>query len=87
LAYPIEKKVKKEYRASKSKHPQKINRISAYATLQKISDGMLLGHTVQRSIETFNFIVYKTGELIRPGRQNPRKKRPKNIHYMNNKRL
>jgi hypothetical protein len=83
LAFPIEEKVKKEYKETRNKHPQKINRTSAYGMLQKISIGMLLGRTVRLAIDAFDSIVYKTRELIRPGRQNPRKKRPKKLHYMN----
>jgi hypothetical protein len=87
LAFPIEEKVKKEYKKTRNKHPQKINRTSAYGMLQKISIGMLLGRTVRLAIDAFDSIVYKTRELIRPGRQNPRKKRPKKLHYMNHKPL
>jgi hypothetical protein len=87
LAFPIEEKVKKEFKESKNKYPQKINRTSAYSMLQKVSVGMLLGRVVRLALEAFDSIVYKTRELIRLGRQNPRKKRPKKIHYMNYKRL
>lgn len=87
LAFPIEEKVKNEYKESKIKQPQKINRTSAYAMLQNVSIGMLLGRVVRLALVAFDSIVYKTRELIRLGRQNPRKKRPKKIHYMNYKRL
>jgi len=87
LAFPIEERVKKEYKESKSKHPQKINRTNAYSMLQNISIGMLLGKTVRLALNAYDNIVYKTRELIRPGRQNERKKRPKKLHYMNYKRL
>lgn len=87
LAFPIEEKVKKEYQESKNKHPQKINRTSAYAMLQNVSIGMLLGKTVRLALDAYDNIIYRTRELIRPGRQIERKKRPKKIHYMNYKQL
>lgn len=87
LAFPIEEKVKKEYKEPKNKHPQKINRTSAYAMLQNVSIGMLLGRLVRLALDAFDYMVYKTRELVRAGRQNPRKKSPKKIHYMNYKRL
>jgi Transposase DDE domain len=87
LAFPIEEKVQKEYKEDQNKHPQKINRTNAYAMLQNISIGMLLGRTVRLALHAYDNIVYTTREIIRPGRQIERKKRPKKFHYMNYKRL
>lgn len=87
LAFPIEEKVKKEYQKSKNKHSQKINRTSAYAMLQKISVGMILGRIVRLALQAFDAIVYNTREIVRLGRKNPRKKKRKKIHYMNYKHL
>ena len=79
LAFPIEEKVKKEYKEAKNKHPHKINRTSAYAMLQNISIGMLLGKAVRLAIDAYDNIVYKTREIIRLGRQNERKKRQRSF--------
>ncbi len=87
LAFPIEEKVKKEYTELKNKHLQKINRTSAFAMLQNVSIGMLLGKSVRLAIEAYDTIIYKTRELVRPCRQIERKKRLKKLHYMNYKRL
>lgn len=87
LAFPIEERVKKEYKESQQMHGQKLNRTNAYAMLQNISIGIFLARTVRIALNAFDAIVYKTRELIRPGRKNERKKRPKKLHYMNYKRL
>jgi hypothetical protein len=58
-----------------------------YSMLQNISIGMLLGKAARLALDAYDNILYKTRELIRPGRQNERKKRPKKLHYMNYKRL
>lgn len=87
LAFPIEERVKKEVKELKNKHSQKINRTSAYAMLQNISIGLFLGSAVKFALKAYDEIVYKTREIVRPGRQNPRKKHQTKLHYMNYKRL
>ena len=87
LAFPIEEKVRKECKEVQNKYQQKINRTNAYAMLQNISIGMLLGKTVRLAIDAYDKIVYNTREIVRPDRHVERKKRPKKLHYMNYKRL
>ena len=87
LAFPIEEKVKKEYRESGTKHPQKINRTSALSMLMSISVELFLKKTVKKAIGAFDSIVIQTREIVRPGRKNHRKKRPKKLYYMNYKPL
>ncbi len=87
LAFPIEKKVKKEYQESSTKHPQKINRTIALSMLMSISVGLFLKKLVIKAIAAFDFIVAQTREIVRPGRKNERKKRPKKLYYMNYKPL
>ena len=41
----------------------------------------------QKAIEAFDDIVIKTLEVVRPGRKNPRAKKPKRRYYMNYKPL
>jgi len=41
----------------------------------------------QKAIEAFDNIVMKTIEIVRPGRKNPRAKKPKRRYYMNYKPL
>ncbi len=87
LAFPIEEKVKKEYQEANTKHPQKINRTSALSMLMSISVGLFLKKLVKKAIAAFDSIVSQTKEIIRTGRKNERKKRPKKLFYMNYKPL
>jgi hypothetical protein len=87
LAFPIEEKVKKEYQKAKTKHPQKINRTSALSMLMSISVGLFLKNKISKAITAFDSIVFQTREIVRPGRKNERKKRPKKLYYMNYKPL
>jgi hypothetical protein len=87
LAFPIEEKVKKEYQQSGTKHPQKINRTSALSMLMSISVGLFLKKLIKKAIAAFDSIVSQTREIVRPGRKNVRKKRPKKLYYMNYKPL
>jgi hypothetical protein len=88
LAFPIEERIKKEYEeAKKLKHPQKINRTSALSMVMSISVGLFLKKLVKKAIAAFDSIVNRTKEIVRPGRKNERKKRPKKLYYMNYKPL
>lgn len=87
-AHPIEEKVKSEYaQDSNRKHNQKINRTSALDMLHKILIPIFLKNQFKKAIEAFDDIVYKTRELIRPGRSNPRNHKPKRKYHMTYKRL
>lgn len=87
LAFPIEEKVRKEYTESKNKHPQKINRTNAFAMFKEIGVALMLKGKIAKAIEAFDRNIFKTREIVRPGRKNERKKRPKRLHYMNYKIL
>ena len=87
-AHPIEEKVLAEYKADKDrKHQQKINRTNALATVMDMAIPMFLKRKFQESLDAFDDVVYKTRELVRPGRSKPRPKRPKKQHHMNYKPL
>ena len=87
LAFPIEEKVKKEYQEAGTKHLQKINRTNALSMLMSISVGLFLKKLIKKAIAAFDSIVSQTREIVRPGRKNERKKRPKKLYYMNYKPL
>jgi hypothetical protein len=87
LAFPIEEKVKKEYKEDKTKHQQKINRTAALSMTSIISVGLFLKKITTPALEAFDSIVQKTTEVIRPGRKFQRKKIPKRPYHMNYKRL
>lgn len=87
LAFPIEEKVKKEYKEAVTKHPQKINRTGALAMLRNITVGLFLKKLLRKALKAFDSIVSQTREIVRPGRKNERRKRPKKLYYMNYKPL
>lgn len=87
-AHPIEEKVIEEYKADEQrKHDQKINRTNALAATQDMLIGLFIRKQYQKAIKAFDDIVGKTREIIRPGRSEPRKTRPKKPYSMNYKRL
>lgn len=68
-----------EYRADRDrKHGKKINRTNALAALMDMAVPMFLKRKFQESLDAFDDVVYKTRELVRPGRSAPRPKKPKN---------
>jgi hypothetical protein len=87
LAFPIEEKVRKEFKKGKNKHDQKINRTGALSMFRNISIGLILKNKVKEALAAFDDIVYNTREIVRPGRKFARKKRPKKLYYMNYKDL
>ena len=48
---------------------------------------MFLKRKFNESLETFDEIVYKTREIVRPDRSEPRPKKPKKPYSMNYKKL
>ncbi len=87
-AHPIEDRVVEEYKADQNrKFDQKINRTNALSMTQDILIGAFLRNQFEKAIEAFDKVVAETREIIRPGRSNPRKQRPKKPYSMNYKRL
>lgn len=90
LAFPIEEKVKKEFKEdkeNKNKHPNKINRTNALSMLRNISVGLFIKNLIDEAIIAFDLIVEKTKEVIRPGRSVKRTTRKKRLYHMNYKPL
>jgi len=91
LAFPIEERVVKEYKAhqkkGKVKHPHKINRTYAYWSTRMILVGMFLKRMVRSALEVFDKQVESNTEIVRPGMKNPRPKKPPRHYYMNYKDL
>lgn len=88
FAHPIEEKVRAEHKESENrKHVQKINRTNALAVFSDMAIPMFLKRKFNESLETFDEIVYKTREIVRPDRSEPRPKKPKKPYSMNYKRL
>ena len=87
-AHPIEEKVIGEYMAGKDrKHSQKINRTNALSMLQRILIPVFIKNNYRKAIAAFDEIVYKTREIIRPDRKNPRNHKPKKLYNMVYKRI
>jgi hypothetical protein len=87
-AHPIEEKVREEFKADENrKHQQKINRTSAISLLQSLFIPIFLKKKFKKAIKAFDIIVYKTREIIRPNRKNPRNHKPKKLYNMVYKRL
>ena len=87
-AFPIEEKVREEYKAGKErKYNQKINRTNTLSMTRNILIGVFIRNQFQKAIEAFDDNVSKTREIIRPGRSIERKPRPKKLYSMNYKRL
>lgn len=90
-AHPIEEKVISEYKENienqKVKHSQKINRTNALSMLQSILVPVFIKNNFENAIKAFDDIVYKTREIIRPNRTNPRKHKPKKQYNMVYKKI
>ncbi len=87
-SFPIEEKVREEYRADENrKHDQKINRTSATAMTRDILIAVFVRKDYKQALEAFDDIVYKTREIIRPGRSVVRNHQHKKLYSMNYKKL
>ena len=91
LAFPIEEKVMKEYREAKRngevKHQRKINRTYAYWITKVTLIAMFIKNKIKDAMAVFDKQVELNTEVDRPGRRNPRKKRPPRLYHMNYKDL
>ncbi len=68
-----------------AKHPQKINRTYAYWSTKGILIGMFIRRLVKSAQAVFDRRVEANTEIVRPGRHNPRKKKPPRYYHMNYK--
>ena len=86
LAFPIEDRVIKEYRQHQKKgivkYKQKINRTYAYWATKGILITMFIKKMVRAALACFDKQVAANREIERPGRKNPRKKRPPRFYHM-----
>lgn len=86
LAFPIEERVVKEFKSDPdATHPRKINRTFAYWQAKTILIGMFIKKMFKRALSVFDKQVEDNTEIVRPGRSNPRKKRPPRMYHMNYK--
>ena len=84
-AFPIDEKVKKEYEENKKvKHIQKINKTNAVSVLSNMLVNIFI-RKIDYFLIYFDDIIYKTKEIIRPNRNNERRKKPKRTYSINYK--
>lgn len=87
-AYPIEEKVREEYKADDHRlHDQKINRTNAVAMTKEMLIPMFIRKEYDKALNAFDNLVEKTREIIRPNRSEPRNHKQKKQYAMNYKRL
>jgi Transposase DDE domain len=86
LAFPVEEQLRKEGKGER-KHERKVNRTSALALISESVVAIFIKGMAKKAVKAFDKIIYKTTEIIRPGRKNPRKHRKKPPSAMNYKRL
>lgn len=87
-AHPIEERVMAEYKADQTrKFDQKINRTNALSMTQDILLMVFIRKQFDKALDAFDNVVASTREIIRPGRSEPRNKKPKKLYSMNYKRL
>jgi len=87
-AHPIEEKVIEEYKADQNRmYDQKINRTNALAATMDILIPTFIRKEYKAALNAYDLLVKKTREIVRPGRSNPRIKKPKRPYSMNYKRL
>ena len=88
LAFPIEEKVRKEYKQDLArKHDQKINRTAALSMTRNICIGLFVKKLVKSALKAFDDIVSGTRELNRPGCREKRNANTKRLYSINYKRL
>ena len=87
-AHPIEARVRQEYQVDEERQfAQKINRTHALSVTQHIVIKVFLKNQFKKAIAAFDELVFKTRELIRPHRKEPRKHKQKKQYHMAYKRL
>lgn len=72
-ALPIEQKVRAECQADPNrKHPKKINRTQALRATYEVLIPVFIKKLCQKAMECFDDLVFKTTEIVRLNRKNPR---------------
>ena len=83
LAYPIEQKVKEEYKKERTgnKYDQQINKTSALSITKENLVQILLRGMHQKGIDCMDAIIENTRDIIRQGRHFERNKNPKRLYH------
>jgi hypothetical protein len=84
LDFPIEQKVRDQDKESKNKRDRKVNKTNSIALVAKSLIGIFIKKKVKQFLKTFDEILLKSTEIIRPNRSFPRnhkQKKPKSMNY------
>jgi hypothetical protein len=91
LSFPIEEKVRAESLEEKNnnerKHEKKINRTSALGMFYDIAVRIFIKKDFKKAILSFDELMMKTCEIIRPGRTSHRNHKTKKVYCLNKKKL
>jgi hypothetical protein len=80
--HPIEEKVKEEFKKGEGrKYDQQLNNTFALSVLREGFIGIFIKKQLNKVMDYMDQIIYKTREIIRPNRNNERKKKPKQQWY------
>ena len=84
LDFPIEQKVREETTKATIKYTRKVNKTNSIALVRGSIIGIFIKKKISQFLKTFDDILRKTTEIIRPNRSFPRnhkQKKPKSMNY------
>ena len=84
LNFPIEQKVREESKGSADKYAKKVNQTNAFSLVRECMIGVFIKKKIKSFLISFDEILIKTKEAIRPNRSFPRnhkQKKPKSMNY------
>jgi hypothetical protein len=84
LDFPIEQKVREETTKATIKYTRKVNKTNSIALVRDSIIGIFIKKKIRQFLKTFDDILRKTTEIIRPNRSFPRnhkQKKPKSMNY------
>lgn len=76
LCLPVKEKIEKEGKQHR-KYDRQINKTNAISFLTNSAVGLFYHKMIEPFFRAFDLLLHKTVDIIRPGRKNPRKHRPK----------
>ena len=87
LNFPIEQKVREESKGSTDKYAKKVNQTNAFSLVRECMIGVFIKKKIKSFLISFDEILTKTKEAIRPNRSFPRNHKPKKPKSMNYKKM
>lgn len=87
LSFPIEEKVKAEYKKEKTgnKYDQKVNKTVALSITRDNLVNVFLRNLKQKTIDVMDHLIESSREIVRPNRKLPRDHKPKKRFHKNYK--